>query len=180
MLPFRCHKGHQSSKSPVFTGFFEPMQSFPLATTKPTLNDFVLAFWCNLIAFVLDYPNCIGYPNFCYHFAITVCYHFSSIRVSLFIILNFTWTFKSNYCSNVIQISGVKFKLTAAFLKSFNASSKWNDLKSESLFKVFLLVNIHRQTFRPLNTFSPISPALDNSSFSVLFFKHKQILVCYK
>lgn len=52
-------------------GFF----LFPLATTKPTLNDFVLAFWCNLIAFVLDYPNCIGYPNFCYHFAITVCYH---------------------------------------------------------------------------------------------------------
>lgn len=49
----------------------------PLATTKPTLNDFVLAFWYNLIAFVLDYPNCIGYPNFCYHFAITDCYHFT-------------------------------------------------------------------------------------------------------
>ena len=30
LLPNRCHEGHQGSKSPVFTGFFEPMQSFPL------------------------------------------------------------------------------------------------------------------------------------------------------
>nr|DAH33757.1 MAG TPA: hypothetical protein [Caudoviricetes sp.] len=30
MLPNRCHEGHQDSKSPVFMGFFEPMQSFQL------------------------------------------------------------------------------------------------------------------------------------------------------
>lgn len=30
LLPNRCHEGHQSSKSPVSTGFFEPMQLFKL------------------------------------------------------------------------------------------------------------------------------------------------------
>ena len=30
LLPNRCHEGHQDSKSPVFTGFFRPMQLFPL------------------------------------------------------------------------------------------------------------------------------------------------------
>lgn len=70
-------RGGQSPRTLDSTGFFGFFVLFPLATTKPTLNDFVLAFWRNLIAFVLDYPNCIGYPNFCYHFAITVCYQFA-------------------------------------------------------------------------------------------------------
>lgn len=54
---------------------------FPLATTKPTLNDFALAQWHKLICFVLDYPIYIVSPNFCYHFAITDCYHTSRISV---------------------------------------------------------------------------------------------------
>ena len=29
LLPNRCHEGHQDSKNPVFTGFFQAMQSFP-------------------------------------------------------------------------------------------------------------------------------------------------------
>ncbi|MGN0448105.1 MAG: hypothetical protein ACI4GC_06120, partial [Acutalibacteraceae bacterium] len=31
MLPFCCHKGHKSSKMPLFTGFFTGVKSFPLA-----------------------------------------------------------------------------------------------------------------------------------------------------
>lgn len=30
LLPNRCHEGHQGSKSPVFTGFFQAVKSFPL------------------------------------------------------------------------------------------------------------------------------------------------------
>ena len=41
LLPNCCHEGHQGSKSPVFTGFFKPMQLFPLAKWKHTLNFFV-------------------------------------------------------------------------------------------------------------------------------------------
>ena len=31
LLPNRCHEGHQGLKSPVFTGLFRPLKSFPLA-----------------------------------------------------------------------------------------------------------------------------------------------------
>ena len=56
-------------------------KSFPLATAKSALNDFVLAWWHKLICIILDYPIYIGSPNFCYHFAITDCYHTSRISV---------------------------------------------------------------------------------------------------
>ena len=39
LLPNRCHEGHQGSKSPVSTGFFEPMQLFPLKLKTLTAND---------------------------------------------------------------------------------------------------------------------------------------------
>ena len=30
MLPFRCHKGHQTLENPVIPGFFGPLKLFPL------------------------------------------------------------------------------------------------------------------------------------------------------
>lgn len=30
MLPFRCHRGHQTLENPVIPGFFRPLKSFPL------------------------------------------------------------------------------------------------------------------------------------------------------
>ena len=48
--------------------------SFPLANAKPTLNDFVYEIWYDLIRIGSDYPHYMGYPDFCYHFAIAGCY----------------------------------------------------------------------------------------------------------
>ena len=66
-----CRNARKPFVCKGFRALVSHLVLFPLATTKPTLNDFVLAFWYKLIAFGLDYPNYIGYPNFCYHFAIT-------------------------------------------------------------------------------------------------------------
>ena len=48
--------------------------SLPLANAKATLNDFVYEIWYDLIRIGSDYPHYMGYPDFCYHFAITGCY----------------------------------------------------------------------------------------------------------
>lgn len=85
----------QSSITQCLCGLSAFLVLFPLAKQKQTLTDFVLAFWFNLITFVLDYPNCIGYPNFCYHLAITKCYHQSSNCDVLFIITYFDLFFNS-------------------------------------------------------------------------------------
>ena len=41
LLPNRCHEGHQGSKSSVFTGFSEPMKSFPLDGCRGFAGDIV-------------------------------------------------------------------------------------------------------------------------------------------
>lgn len=63
LLPNRCHEGHQGSTSPVFTGFFEPMQSFPLI--------FRILLWLiyelNIIPkgnFEPDFPHIISFLKF--------------------------------------------------------------------------------------------------------------------
>ena len=71
LLPFRCHERLQPSKSPVITGFFRPLKLFPLLSTKPILNDFVLKIWFYLIQNDMYYPHSIRYFDFCYQMAIT-------------------------------------------------------------------------------------------------------------
>ena len=41
LLPNRCREGHQGSKSPVFTGFFGPLKSFPLHRCRGFAGDVV-------------------------------------------------------------------------------------------------------------------------------------------
>ena len=40
LLPNRCREGLQGLKSPVFTGFFRPLELFPLAPVSHILNGF--------------------------------------------------------------------------------------------------------------------------------------------
>ena len=35
MLPFRCHRGHQTLENPVIPGFFWPLKLFPLGRNTP-------------------------------------------------------------------------------------------------------------------------------------------------
>ena len=41
MLPFRCHRGHQTLENPVIPGFFGPLKLFPLVAGTLMLNNFV-------------------------------------------------------------------------------------------------------------------------------------------
>ena len=59
---------------PYLSGFARSAQLFPHANAKPTLNDFVYEIWYDQIRIGSDYPHYMGYPDFCYHFAIAGCY----------------------------------------------------------------------------------------------------------
>lgn len=52
LLPNRCHEGHQSSKSPVSTGFFEPMQLFKLGKYMFLHDIFVRYLYKHLALFL--------------------------------------------------------------------------------------------------------------------------------
>ena len=58
--------------------------SFLIPTRKTNLNLKQICFGglALFVAFVLDYLNRTGYPDFCYHLSITVCYHLINVATA--------------------------------------------------------------------------------------------------
>ena len=91
MLPNRCHRGLQSLKNTVISGFSGSLKSFPLAKWNLNLNAFVWGIWYHLIFPDTYYPYPMGLPNFCYHLAIKKMAINGKIRLVSLVVYNYIY-----------------------------------------------------------------------------------------